>query len=71
MPIYEYRCSDCENKFEELVSRLEAAVSCPKCGSDNTSRLISMFCASGTSSPAGHGGSSCSSSSCSTKSCYT
>jgi hypothetical protein len=33
--------------------------------------LISMFAAAGTSSPAGHGGSSCSTSGCSTKSCYT
>ena len=32
MPIFEYRCSDCETKFEKLVRRAEDAVECPKCG---------------------------------------
>lgn len=32
MPIFEYRCSDCETKFEKLVRRADDAVECPSCG---------------------------------------
>lgn len=46
MPIFEYRCNDCSAKFEELVSRSDDKVSCPECGSENTSKLLSMFAAS-------------------------
>ena len=31
MPIFEYRCSDCGNKFEKLVRRADADVECPSC----------------------------------------
>ena len=44
MPIYEYRCNDCEHKFanlEGVVACDEAA--CPKCGSRNLKKLISRF----------------------------
>jgi len=47
MPIYEYRCSECEEKFEKLV-RLSASTSeieCPKCGEQRVEKLISTFCA--------------------------
>jgi len=44
MPIYEYRCNDCEHEFatlEGVVACEETA--CPKCGSRNLKRLISRF----------------------------
>lgn len=42
MPIYEYRCQDCNNTFEE-IQKITAApeATCPKCGSKSTHRLIS------------------------------
>ena len=34
MPIYEYLCQDCGNKFEKLVRRTDDAMEagCPSCG---------------------------------------
>ena len=35
MPIYEYKCTECGEKFEKLVAsfRSAAEADCPKCGS--------------------------------------
>lgn len=71
MPIYEYICQDCEKKFEVMrtFKDADAPVSCEKCHSLHTSRLLSMFVAqSGGRSVAGSGSScsSCSGGSCST-----
>ncbi len=45
MPMFEYRCGDCGNEFEELIlSRsAEASVNCPKCGSGDVHKKISSF----------------------------
>jgi putative FmdB family regulatory protein len=44
LPIYEYRCHKCGQKFELLVySQSDTAIICPKCGSDNVERLLSGF----------------------------
>lgn len=41
MPIYEYRCNDCEQIFEEWQrSHTEETVPCPVCGSESH-RIIS------------------------------
>ena len=40
MPIYEYRCSECDSGFEVLV-RGNNAVSCPHCGSSAVEKLLS------------------------------
>ena len=46
MPIFEYRCSDCETKFEQLVlSRNSEPVVCSDCGSPSVERLFSTFAA--------------------------
>ena len=46
MPIFEYRCSDCETRFEELVlSRNSEPVVCSDCGSASVERLFSTFAA--------------------------
>ena len=47
MPIYEYQCQDCNNKFEKLVRRAaEAAeVKCPSCGQAHVSQQYSTFSA--------------------------
>lgn len=43
MPIYEYRCDQCRNLFEVLVSSANTAepTSCPKCGSNMVKKTIS------------------------------
>lgn len=41
MPIYEYKCEDCGEQFEELVFDDSDAVSCPKCSGSNTGKLLS------------------------------
>jgi len=52
MPLYEYRCEDCETTFEQLVAardRDNGAV-CPDCGSKQVQRLISTFAVGKSSS---------------------
>ena len=41
MPIYEFECEECGERFEELVAAGAGAVACPECGSERTRRLIS------------------------------
>ena len=45
MPIYEYRCDGCGNKFEKLVRASSPAVACPTCGGDKLEREYSTFSA--------------------------
>ena len=58
MPIYEYVCSDCGNQFEELVAAdSEGTITCPKCGSGETQRVLSaVFSRSGGLPMADSGG---------------
>jgi putative FmdB family regulatory protein len=46
MPIYEFACEECGERFEELVAA-EAAAACPSCGSEYTRRLLSSVAAPG------------------------
>ena len=45
MPIYEYRCERCKQRFERLVSLREAnaAPTCPQCGATETRKQFSPF----------------------------
>lgn len=43
MPIYEYQCEVCQEKFEKIVFNAEAAVVCPRCHSQRCERLLSTF----------------------------
>ena len=43
MPIYEYRCDECETEFEKLVRAFREEVSCPDCGSAAVERRLSTF----------------------------
>jgi putative FmdB family regulatory protein len=40
VPVYEFICSSCGERFEELT-RVDAAPSCPGCGGADVERLIS------------------------------
>ena len=42
MPIYEYKCQDCDNCFEKLVFSSDTeAIVCPCCGGAETKKLLS------------------------------
>jgi putative FmdB family regulatory protein len=43
MPIFEYRCRDCEKQFQHLIMKKgeEAGLECPGCHGRNLKRLIS------------------------------
>jgi putative FmdB family regulatory protein len=60
MPIYEYECKQCGERFEKLVRTMGSrdAVACPKCESPKTARALSVFAA--VSSDGGGGKSSAS-----------
>lgn len=70
MPIYEYRCSKCNQDFETLVFRSDEPVNCPLCKGKRVRRLMSAcgFKSSGNFTPSSgsSGCASCSSGNCST-----
>jgi putative FmdB family regulatory protein len=44
MPIYEYRCERCEERYEEYLSTSDKpAPPCPRCGSKKVERLLSQI----------------------------
>jgi putative FmdB family regulatory protein len=62
MPIYEYRCNQCEREFERYVQTAQAAVACPTCQSARVTRRLSVFGArnaGGTAAAAGMSGGGC------------
>mgnify|MGYP003685903505 CR=1 len=43
MPMYDYHCQVCSEKFEELVSShrvLDAEIKCPKCKKKKSKRML-------------------------------
>jgi putative FmdB family regulatory protein len=53
MPIYEYRCLNCNERFSLLKSLYPAdnITECPKCASKDVKKIISSFsCSSGSKS---------------------
>lgn len=57
MPMYEYRCVDCGEIYEQLrrMSDADRDLKCPKCGSGDVNRLVSCF-ATGGCGPSPGGG---------------
>ena len=47
MPIYEFECEGCGERFEELVGAEVTALVCPHCGAERTRRLMSSVSPSG------------------------
>ncbi len=45
MALYEYKCFDCEERFELMrsMSAADEPASCPECGGTESRRLISNF----------------------------
>jgi putative FmdB family regulatory protein len=52
MPIYEYRCEECDEPFEVFVrsSSQKANPTCPKCGSQKVNKAVSLFGVGGAGS---------------------
>jgi putative FmdB family regulatory protein len=65
MPIYEYRCRECQDRFERLVRGGDKVV-CPRCGCARLDRLFSVFGvkSSGKFIPSSSSCGSCSATSC-------
>ena len=63
MPIFEYKCKNCDNKFEILhkSSLNQEEVICPVCNSKDSKKLLSTFSAASLSTSTGSG---CQSGSC-------
>ena len=47
MPIYEYHCADCEEKFEKYVRAWGDGVSCPSCQGSAVEKQLSTFAFAG------------------------
>ena len=54
MPIYEYRCQECDARFDKFVRSMsaEADVTCPTCGGNQVQRGFSTFASLGDQSRA-------------------
>ena len=52
MPMYEYRCRKCGERFEMLRRMADAddGLACPECRSDEVDRLLSAFSSGGCGS---------------------
>ena len=73
MPIYEFKCLECNEYFEILVARVdeEVEMACPKCRAENFERVMSTTnYAMGAGGGAG-GGVKTQSRQCSSGSCHT
>lgn len=58
MPLYEYRCQNCGQTFEQLVSfsQSERVFTCPHCASEDTRKQISTVAAFGRNGSSTSGG---------------
>jgi putative FmdB family regulatory protein len=58
MPLYDYECPRCGNRFEELVFGSDKKVNCPKCQAE-AERKMSVFAAPATKGAATDFGGGC------------
>jgi len=54
MPLYEYVCTECRERFEKLVPRFGDEVACPSCASAAVEKQLSVF-AVGSATPSFEG----------------
>ncbi|MDD8019667.1 MAG: zinc ribbon domain-containing protein [Acidobacteriota bacterium] len=69
MPLYEYICLRCQQRFEALVKMHQEDITCPHCQSRQVKKLVSSFGIGGSSSQIKSGSGSCSN--CSSSNCST
>jgi len=49
MPVYEYRCNNCQRKVAIYQRSFSTSAKCPRCGGEDLTRLFSTFTVRGTS----------------------
>ena len=61
MPIYEYFCEECGERFERLAPMREADLPtpCPRCGAGKTHKQMSAFATLGRSGSSGSDAPAC------------
>ena len=66
MPIYEFKCQDCDLRFEEILrsSSQRLKPTCPKFKTRDVFRVMSGFAAGGSARRAGSSCGSCKAKSC-------
>jgi putative FmdB family regulatory protein len=64
MPIYEYVCDSCNERFEKIVINKQAEITCPKCSSKKATIQLSVFATTGSGSSTPSGGFSSGSGGC-------
>ncbi len=65
MPLFDFRCSRCGERFEALVKSGQRGVPCPRCGAGDAEKLLSTFALrTGGSGGGGSGCAGCTASSC-------
>jgi putative FmdB family regulatory protein len=69
MPIYEYICDDCGERYERIVMSQKQAITCPKCASANHTLQLSVFAAPSNGKPSANASSSGGSCGCTPHSC--
>ena len=52
MPIYEYQCQTCNERFDKFLRSISAEVEvvCPSCGSKQVRKAFSLFASRGSDS---------------------
>jgi putative FmdB family regulatory protein len=71
MPLYEYRCRDCGDRFEVLQRLGEGAegLSCPDCGAATLDKQFSSFATTSSSSSSAMAEAGCGAAECGTGAC--
>jgi len=64
MPIYEYVCNDCGERYEQIVMSKSQTIACPKCASKKHTLQLSVFAAPANGSKPSAGSSASSGGSC-------
>lgn len=61
MPLYEYRCSDCDHRFEILQRMGEGAdgLTCPECEAPKVEKQLSTFASTSSGSTSSTGAAAC------------
>ncbi len=62
MPLYEYLCHVCEQRFERYVRAFGDSAACPSCGGSDVEKLLSTFAMAspdGAPAPRGAAGGCC------------
>lgn len=43
MPLFDFKCMDCQHIWEQLIKNKDKKIICPKCDSKNIEKMVSNF----------------------------